>query len=49
MPKLVKDYRQLLDNKDIDVLIIGTPIIGIVYPLFKRAKRAKMFMWRNHC
>lgn len=24
-PKLVKDYRQLLDNKDIDVLIIGTP------------------------
>lgn len=25
MPKLYKDYRKLLDNKDIDVVIIGTP------------------------
>jgi len=28
-PRLYVDYRKMLENKDIDVIINGTPIIGI--------------------
>ena len=44
---LYKDWRKLIDNKDIDLVIVGTPIIGTVCKWYPLAKPGRMCIVRN--
>jgi len=46
-PLIFEDYRQLLDRKDVDVILIGAPTIGMPNDESMPAGRGRMFTSRS--